>query len=257
MLLDKKNIIVVGGSSGIGKSAVKAFLNEGAFLTVIGRNSKKLLDVETDLGNNGITIKGDASSSETINTAIKQSLDKFGDLHGLYHVAGGSGREKGDGPIHEISDRAWDYTISINLDSIFYSNRAIIQQFINQGKGGTILNMSSVLGFSPSSKFFSTHAYASTKAAVIGLSKSLASYYSKYNIRINVISPGLIATPMSERAQSNKNIKSYIKQKQSLDGGRIGQALDLDGAATYFMSDKSIFTTGQVLSVDGGWSVNG
>ena len=209
------------------------------------------------MGNNGITIKGDASSPETINTAIKQSLNKFGDLHGLYHVAGGSGREKGDGPIHEISDKAWDYTISINLDSIFYSNRAIIQQFINQGKGGTILNMSSVLGFSPSSKFFSTHAYASTKAAVIGLSKSLASYYSKYNIRINVISPGLIATPMSERAQSNKNIKSYIKQKQSLDGGRIGQALDLDGAATYFMSDKSIFTTGQVLSVDGGWSVNG
>ena len=257
MLLDKKNIIVVGGSSGIGRSAVKAFLNEGAFLTVIGRNSKKLLDVEIDLGNNGITVKGDASRPETINTAIKQSLDKFGDLHGLYHVAGGSGREKGDGPIHEISDKAWDYTISINLDSIFYSNRAIIQQFINQGKGGTILNMSSVLGFSPSSKFFSTHAYASTKAAVIGLSKSLASYYSKYNIRINVISPGLIATPMSERAQSNKNIKSYIKQKQSLDGGRIGQVLDLDGAATYFMSDKSIFTTGQVLSVDGGWSVNG
>ena len=209
------------------------------------------------MGNNGITIKGDASNPETINTAIKQSLNKFGDLHGLYHVAGGSGREKGDGPIHEISDKAWDYTTSINLDSIFYSNRAIIQQFINQGKGGTILNMSSVLGFSPSSNFFSTHAYASAKAAVIGLSKSLASYYSKYNIRINVISPGLIATPMSERAQSNTNIKSYIKQKQSLDGGRIGQVLDLDGAATYFMSDKSIFTTGQVLSVDGGWSVNG
>ena len=128
---------------------------------------------------------------------------------------------------------------------------------MSQGNGGTILNMSSVLGFSPSSKFFSTHAYASTKAAIVGLSKSLASYYSKYNIRINVISPGLIATPMSKRAQSNKNILSYIKQKQSLDGGRIGEAIDLDGAATYFMSDKSSFTTGQVLSIDGGWSVNG
>jgi len=257
MLLDKKNIIVVGGTSGIGKSAVKAFINEGARLTVIGRDSKKLLDIQTDLGNYGIAIEGDASNPKTINAAIKQSLDKFGDLHGLYHVAGGSGREKGDGPIHEISDKAWDYTISINLDSIFYSNRAVIQQFMSQGNGGTILNMSSVLGFSPSSKFFSTHAYASTKAAIVGLSKSLASYYSKYNIRINVISPGLIATPMSKRAQSNKNILSYIKQKQSLDGGRIGEALDLDGAATYFMSDKSSFTTGQVLSIDGGWSVNG
>ena len=257
MLLDKKNIIVVGGTSGIGKSAVKAFINEGARLTVIGRDSKKLSDIQTDLGNYGIAIEGDASNPKTINYAIKQSLDRFGNLHGLYHVAGGSGREKGDGPIHKISDKAWDYTISINLDSIFYSNRAVIQQLMNQGNGGTILNMSSVLGFSPSSKFFSTHAYASTKAAIVGLSKSLASYYSKHNIRINVISPGLIATPMSKRAQSNKNILSYIKQKQSLDGGRIGEAIDLDGAATYFMSDKSSFTTGQVLSIDGGWSVNG
>ena len=213
--------------------------------------------VEIDLGNNGITIKGDASSPETINTAIKQSLNKFGDLHGLYHVAGGSGREKGDGPIHEISDKAWDYTISINLDSIFYSNRAVIKQFINQGRGGTILNMSSVLGFSPSSKFFSTHGYTCAKAAIIGLSKSLASYYSIYDIRINVISPGLISTPMSKRAQSDNEIISYIQKKQSLDGGRIGKAVDLDGAAIYFMSDQSIFTTGQTLSIDGGWTVNG
>ena len=257
MLLDKRNIVVVGGTSGIGKSAVKAFMNEGAFVTVVGRNNKKLLDTKTMLGNNGITIEGDASHSGTINDAIKKAFKKFGDIHGLYHVAGGSGRSQGDGPLHEISDDAWSYTKSINLDSIFYSNRAIIKQFIDQGVGGTILNMSSVLGFSPSSKFFSTHAYACTKSAVIGLSKSLASYYSKYNIRINVISPGLIATPMSERAQSDKKIISYIQTKQSLDGGRIGEAIDLDGAAVYFMSDKSNFTTGQVLSIDGGWTVNG
>ena len=257
MLLDKKNIIVVGGTSGIGKSAVKAFMNEGALLTVVGRNSKKLSDTKELLGDNGITIKGDASKSGTINIAIKQAVERFGDLHGLYHVAGGSGRQNGDGPLHEVSDAAWDYTISINLDSIFYSNRAVIKQFINQGQGGSILNMSSVLGFSPSSKFFSTHAYACAKAAIIGLSKSLASYYSTYDIRINVISPGLIATPMSERAQSNNEIISYIQKKQSLDGGRIGKAVDLDGAAIYFMSDKSIFTTGQILSIDGGWTVNG
>ena len=86
MLLDKKNIIVVGGSSGIGRSAVKSFLNEGAFLTVVGRNSKKLLDVETDLGNNGITIKGDASSPKLElppshqavgNQRVHDQLEKF------------------------------------------------------------------------------------------------------------------------------------------------------------------------------------
>ena len=257
MLLKKKNIIIIGGTSGIGASAAKAFVGEGAFLTVVGRNNNKLLEAKTFLGENGIVVEGDASNPNTINKAITQAVEKFGDVHGLYHVAGGSGRDEGDGPLHQITDNAWNYTKSINLDSIFYSNRAIINQFINQGNGGTILNMSSVLGFSPSSKFFSTHAYSCTKAAIIGLSKSLASYYSIYNIRINVIAPGLIATPMSERAQSDKKIISYIQKKQSLDSGRIGKAKDLDGAAIYFMSDKSNFATGQVLSVDGGWSVNG
>jgi len=116
--------------------------------------------------------------------------------------------------------------------------------------------MSSELGFSPSSKYFATHAYASTKAAVIGLTKSLASYYANQNIRFNVIAPGLVATPMSERAQSNNDIMHFIASKQPLDGGRIGEPADLDGAAVYFMSDNSKFTTGQVLSVDGGWSVS-
>ena len=171
-------------------------------------------------------------------------------------MAGGSGRGKGDGPLHEISDEGWDYTLSTNLDAIFYSNRAAIKQFLKQGDGGTILNMSSVLGFSPSSKYFATHAYASTKAAVIGLTKSLASYYANQNIRFNVIAPGLVATPMSERAQSNNDIMDFIANKQPLDGGRIGEPADLDGAAVYFMSDNSKFTTGQVLSVDGGWSVS-
>ena len=101
MLLEKKNIIVVGGTSGIGKSAVKAFINEGAFLTVVGRNSKKLSDAKALFGDNGITIEGDASNQETINIAIKQAVGKFGDVHGLYHVAGGSGRNKGDGPIRK------------------------------------------------------------------------------------------------------------------------------------------------------------
>lgn len=257
MLLKKKNIIIIGGTSGIGASAAKAFVGEGALLTVVGINNNKLLDAKTFLGENGIVVEGDASNPKTINKAIKQAVEKFGDVHGLYHVAGGSGRGKGDGPLHQITDNAWNYTKSINLDSIFYSNRAVINQFINQGHGGTILNMSSVLGFSPSSEFFSTHAYSCTKSAIIGLSKSLASYYSIYNIRINVIAPGLIATPMSERAQSDKKIISYIQKKQSLDNGRIGKAKDLDGAAIYFMSDKSNFATGQILSVDGGWSVNG
>ncbi|HUR46495.1 MAG TPA: SDR family oxidoreductase, partial [Candidatus Saccharimonadales bacterium] len=167
-----------------------------------------------------------------------------------------SGRSKGDGPLHEISDEGWDFTIQQNLTSLFYSNRAAVQQFLKQKSGGSILNMASVLGFAPSPQFFSTHAYASSKAAVLGMTRSAAAYYAPQNIRFNVLAPGLVATPMSQRAQADEKILGFIATKQPLDGGRIGAPSDLDAAAVYFLSDESSFVTGQVLSVDGGWSVS-
>jgi NAD(P)-dependent dehydrogenase (short-subunit alcohol dehydrogenase family) len=136
------------------------------------------------------------------------------------------------------------------------SNQAAIRQFLKQQSEGTILNMGSVLGFSPSPVFFSTHAYAAAKSAVIGFSKSVAAYYAKDSIRINVIAPALVETPMAQRAAEDEEILSFIKTKQPLDGGRIGHPADLDGLAVYFMSDSSKFTTGQVVAVDGGWSLS-
>ncbi len=182
--------------------------------------------------------------------------ERFGDLHGLYHVAGGSGRRFGDGPMHEITDEGWLQTLRLNLDSVFYSNRAALRVFLEQGQGGSILNCGSVLGFSPSPHFFSTHAYATSKAAMVGMVKSSAAYYAKEGIRVNLLCPGLIATPMSERAQTNQPIMDFIRTKQPLDGGRIGVPQDLDDAAALLLSDGARFITGQVLSVDGGWTVS-
>jgi NAD(P)-dependent dehydrogenase (short-subunit alcohol dehydrogenase family) len=171
-------------------------------------------------------------------------------------VAGGSGRQAGDGPLHSTTDDGWQYTLDLNLSSLFYSNRAAAQQFIKQGSGGTILNIGSVLGFSPSPHFFTTHAYAAAKSAVIGFTRAAASYYAPQNIRFNALATALVATPMSQRAQSDTAILNFLKSKQPLDGGRIGQPEDLDAAAVFFMSDASKFVTGQVLAVDGGWSVS-
>ena len=136
------------------------------------------------------------------------------------------------------------------------SNQAAIKQFLKQGTGGTILNMSSVLGYSPSPQYFSTHAYAAAKSAVIGFTRSVAAYYAKNNIRVNIIAPALVETPMAKRAAEDETILSFIKTKQPLDGGRIGCPSDLDGLAVYFMSDQSRFTTGQIVAVDGGWTVS-
>ncbi len=162
----------------------------------------------------------------------------------------------GDGPLHELTLDGWNKTLELNLTSLMLSNQAAVKKFLELNKGGTILNMSSVLGYSPSPHYFSTHAYAAAKAAVIGFTKSIAAYYAKNNIRVNVIAPALVETPMAQRAANDETIISFIKTKQPLDGGRIGMPEDLDGLAIYFMSEQSKFTTGQVIAVDGGWSVS-
>ena len=254
-ILENKKIVVIGGTTGIGFSAAKSFIKHGANVVVVGRDAGHAEEAKKNLGKCSEAISGDAVHPETAINAINLCIKKFGSFDGLYHVAGGSGRGWGDGPLHSITLEGWNKTLEFNLTSLMLSNQAAINQFIKHKSGGTILNIGSVLGFSPSPEFFSTHAYAAAKSAVIGFSKSVAAYYAKKNIRISVITPGLVETPMASRAANDKDILSFIKRKQPLDGGRIGQPGDLDGLAVYFMSDYSSFTTGQVIAVDGGWSV--
>lgn len=254
--LQEKSIVIIGGTTGIGLSAAHAFIDHGANVVVVGRNAESVDKATSALGKHAVAIAGDASLPDTAVKAIGSCRKNFGRFDGLYHVAGGSGRKFGDGPLHEISLDGWNQTLALNLTSLMLSNQAAVKAFLEQKTPGTILNMGSVLGFSPSPKYFVTHAYAATKSAVIGFTKSIAAYYAAYNIRINVLTPALVETPMSQRAANNDLIMSFIKTKQPLDGGRIGNATDLNGAAVYFMSDHSKFTTGQVLAVDGGWSIS-
>lgn len=256
LALEGKSIVIIGGTSGLGLSSAKAFVAAGASVVVVGREAKKVEAAEQALGKSALGLAADATDPRTAQAAIQIALGNFKGFHGLYHVAGGSGRRQGDGPLHELTDKGWEHTLHENLTSLAYSNRAAVQQFLKQQTGGSVLNVSSVLGFSPSPHFFGTHAYAAAKAAVVGLAKSAAAYYAPASIRFNVLAPALVATPMSERAQGDANIMGFIASKQPLDGGRIGQPSDLDAAAVYFLSDESRFVTGQVLAVDGGWSVS-
>jgi len=255
-LLAEKKIVVIGGTTGIGLSAAKAFISQGADVLLVGRNEENVKRAKSELGKNAEAISANAANPATARDAINLCLEKFGTFDGLYHIAGGSGRKMGDGPLHELTLDGWNKTLELNLTSLMLSNQAAVGKFLELKKAGTILNMSSVLGFSPSPRYFSTHAYAAAKSAVFGFTKSIASYYAKDNIRINVIAPALVDTPMAERAAGDQAILSFIKTKQPLDNGRIGQSEDLDGLAIYFMSDQSKYTTGQVIAVDGGWSLS-
>jgi NAD(P)-dependent dehydrogenase (short-subunit alcohol dehydrogenase family) len=255
-MLANKSIVVIGGTTGLGFSAAKAFINNDANVVIVGRNEESGKLALNELGQKSSLYVGDASDPKTAQKAINQCITEFGTFDGLYHVAGGSGRKYGDGPLHELTLEGWNKTFELNLTSLMLSNQAAVQKFLELGKGGSILNMGSVLGFSPSPAYFVTHAYAAAKSAIIGFTKSLAAYYAKNNIRINLLAPALVETPMSERASKNDLILNFVKTKQPLDGGRNGQPEDLDAAAVYFMSDGSKFTTGQTLYVDGGWEVS-
>ncbi len=254
--LANKRIVIIGGTTGIGLSAARAFVAEGAQVVVAGRNEESVATAQQVLGANALAMTGDAIQEETAVLAIRRCRETFGGFDGLYHVAGGSGRKMGDGPLHEMTLEGWNKTLELNLTSLMLSNQAAIRAFRELKQGGTILNMGSVLGYSPSPAYFSTHAYAAAKSAIIGFSKSIAAYYAKDNIRVNVIAPALVETPMAQRAANDEQILSFIKTKQPLDGGRIGQPADTDGLAVYFMSDLSKFTTGQVVAADGGWSIS-
>jgi NAD(P)-dependent dehydrogenase (short-subunit alcohol dehydrogenase family) len=255
-LLNGKVIVIIGGTAGIGLSAASAFVAKGAKVVAVGRDDENIQKARRLLVEAACVFAGEATDSATAARAIEEARQRFGGFHGLYHVAGGSGRKMGDGPLHEMTDAGLEATMRLNFHSVVYSNRAAVQAFMAQGTGGSILNIGSVLGFSPAPKYFSTHAYAAAKAAIVGFTKSVAAYYAPYNIRLNVIAPALTETPMSQRAAQNENILKYLKTKQPLEGGRIGTPQDLDEAAVYFMSDGSRFVTGQVLAIDGGWMIS-
>lgn len=259
--MNEKAYVVIGGTTGLGLSGAAAILRAGGSVVVTGRSEASGKSAEQQLSAFGeaALLLGDAQNASSSRQAIALCVERFGRFDGLYHVAGGSGRRMGDGPLHEVTDEGIDATLSLNLASMIKSNREAVRAWLEGRAGksdrGAVLNMGSVLGWSPSPTFFETHVYASAKSAVIGLSKSSAAYYAKRGLRFNVIAPALVETPMAQRAATNENIMAFIKTKQPLDGGRIGKPEDLDDAVVYLLSDQSRFVTGQVLTIDGGWTV--
>jgi len=253
-------IVVIGGTTGIGLAGAKACVKAGAQVVALGHDENTKNEAQTALGEialseTSLVIIDDIRNPNVAENTIDKAITAFGGFHGLYHVAGGSGRRWGDGPLHELSDEGWQKTLELNLTSVMHSNRAAVRKFLEFGQGGVILNVGSVIGTSPSPKYFGTLAYATAKGAIESFTKSAAAFYARHNIRLNVIAPALTETPMSQRAMNNEEIMQYAKSKQPLDDGRVGTPSDLDAAVVYFLSNQSHFVTGQTLAVDGGWSI--
>ena len=248
-----KVAVITGGGSGIGQVTAQLFAAEGAQVIIFEIEEAGAAETLASIKGTHTSRIVDVSSAPQVESAIKEVISTFGRLDILVNVAGGSGRKWGDGPTDSCTIEGWDKTLALNLNSVFYCCKYALQAMLAQGQG-VIVNVSSVLGIVGGDEDFATHAYAASKGATISLTRSIASYYAPRGIRANVICPGLIATPMSGRAQESEHIRSRLPQLQPLTG-EFGSPQDVANAALYLASDASSFVTGTILTVDGGWTV--
>ena len=249
-----KRCLIVGGTSGIGLASARLFLAEGARLVVVGRDPPEAEQVRGELVKEGPVhvVAADATNADAMVRVMSAVVSQMGGFDVLLHVAGGSGRQFGDGALHECSEDGWAATLDLNLRSVFLTNRAAVRQFLHQRTGGVIVNTSSVLAFSPSPRNFDACAYTAAKGAIIALSRQAAARYAADRIRVNVLAPGLADTPMAARAVNDPAIAAYLRSKQPLAAGPISPQ-DVAEAALFLCSDAARFITGAVLPVDGGW----
>jgi NAD(P)-dependent dehydrogenase (short-subunit alcohol dehydrogenase family) len=221
--------VVTGAAGGIGGAVVAAF--EGAGATVIG------LDRE----------QADLSMADEVE-AFFAGLDR---LDVLFNGAGISGRSLGDGPVDECTIDGWNAVLANNLTSVFLCSKHAIP-LLRAAGGGAIVNLSSAMAITAGDDDFATHAYQVSKGGIITLTRAMAFHYGRDGIRVNAIAPGLIATPMSRRAQSDPAILARLPELHPLTGD-FGRPEDVAGAALYLATAP--FVTGAVLGVDGGWAV--
>ena len=220
--------VVTGAAGGIGSAVAAAFADAG--FDVVG------LDRE----------QADLSHADEVGRAFAE-LDR---IDALFNGAGISGRPLGDGPVESCTEDAWDTVLATNLKSVFQCCRAAIPKLRAAG-GGAIVNLASVLALVGGDEDFATHAYATSKAGIVGLTRAMAVTYAPEGIRCNAIAPGLIATPMSARAQGDERIRARLPELQPLTGD-FGRPEDVAQAAVYLATAP--FVTGAVLTVDGGWT---
>lgn len=255
--------VLVTGSTGMAASAARAIAAEGGFVFCVSRTAEHLEALAGEVRSTGGALQlhvADLRREHDVEAAFAAFDAAARRLDAVYSVAGISGRQFGDGPVHEATLEGWTTVLEANATSQFLVARASIRRMLAQapdaaGIRGALLLMSSTLATQPAPAFFATHAYAASKGAIEALTRSLAATYAPDGIRVNAIAPSLIATPMSRRAQDDPAILAYLAARQPLAGGPIA-ADAVTPTALHLLSPEAAMVTGQIVAVDGGWGVS-
>jgi NAD(P)-dependent dehydrogenase (short-subunit alcohol dehydrogenase family) len=246
--LDGRRCLVTG-ATGIAAATVRRLAAEGADVHVVSIVEADARDLAAEVGGTwGVADLTDESQAE----AAFSGLDE---LDALAVVVGGSGRPFGDGMLHDVSLAAWEATVRLNLTTAFLTSREGVRLMRRQGRGGSIVFVASVAAFDAAPDVTGSHTYAAAKAGVIGLSHVVATTYAPEGIRSNVIAPSLVNTPMAKRAAADPVTIDYAERRQPLARGFLAPD-DLAGTMAWLCSDDSRQVTGQVIAVDGGWTVS-
>jgi NAD(P)-dependent dehydrogenase (short-subunit alcohol dehydrogenase family) len=242
--LNGKVAIVTGGVSGLGLAFTKRLLTDGAKV-VIADYSEKGQDMVNELGdeNNVHFFKVDVSNELQVKEMITQTVNRFGTVDIVVANAG----IPSDTPIHLEKAEAWQNLININLTGVFYTNKYAIEQMRKQGKGGSIINIASILGLVGDPDAIS---YSAAKGGVVNLTRSLGVAYAKEGIRINAVAPGYIHTPLLAQLDADK-----VKAMEEVHPiGRLGQPVEIANVVSFLASDEASFIVGTTITVDGGYT---
>ena len=248
MRLADKVAIVTGAGTGIGAAIAQTFAHEGAKVTITGRRKEPLDEVAGEIaaaGGHALAVPGSVTDEADVQRAVQATLATFGRVDVLVNNAGNLAHA---GPLHETSDEIWDNVMDVFLTGVFRFSRAIIPHMQRQG-GGSIVNIGSVLGLK-AALAFPVHPYAVAKAGVAMLTKTIAVHYAKDGIRCNCVAPALTETPMIESRLKDAAVRRTIEAQYPL--GRLGTPDDIAQAVLYLASDDAAWTTGTILTVDGG-----
>src|SRR5581483_4059360 len=227
MRLDGKVAIITGAAEGIGRGCAEAFAREGA--RVIVADLKREAGEETThallaAGAQAAFVHLDVAEPDSVELLVRRTVELYGQLDVLVSNAGIGGRKFGDGPTHQCSVDAWDKMMQVNLRGTFLACKYAIPELIQRG-GGSIITMASVLGLVGTQGLFDTHAYATSKAGIIGLTRAIAAHYARQRVRANALAPGLIDTAMAARTKSDMDLYQQVAFWQPL--GPLGHVRDV------------------------------
>ncbi|MCI9406981.1 MAG: 2-dehydro-3-deoxy-D-gluconate 5-dehydrogenase KduD [Clostridia bacterium] len=240
--LKGKVAIVTGSNTGLGQGICRAFAEAGA--KVVGVSRRPSDETKEMIGEAFHNVIADLSSCEVIPSIVEETVAKFGRVDILVNNAGIIKRQDS----LEFSEENWDTVLNVNLKTVFFLTQAVARRFVEQGTGGKIINIASMLSYQGGIRVPS---YTASKSAIRGITMTLSNEWAKYGINVNGIAPGYMATNNTEQLRQDGERSADILAR--IPAGRWGTPADLEGAAVFLASAASDYVNGFTLAVDGGW----